>query len=184
MCSYRRLWLFSAPRQLGTYYYISAYIVTVTRPDYFIFSFHFKLTDPQGYAVYNSNDRIHRHKCSGPCTCQLSRQRGRHLESSDNWDMRPQTSGITQRPLPRGNTTPDSPFGYSSWPGLKRVHATHTHSSWQKNAFVQSWKQCFTQMDQPDKMSVKVKSQQLEDQPCHVLQDCHSHRPHHSCLVY
>ena len=30
--SYRRLWLFSAPRQLGAYYYISAYIITVTRP--------------------------------------------------------------------------------------------------------------------------------------------------------
>ena len=29
---YRRLWLFSAPRQLGAYYYISAYIITVTRP--------------------------------------------------------------------------------------------------------------------------------------------------------
>jgi len=37
-------------------------------------------------------------------------------------------------------------------------------------------------MDQPDKMSVKVKSLQLEDQPCHVLQDCHSHCPHHSWL--
>jgi len=31
---YRRLWLFSAPRQLGAYYYISAYIITVTRPGY------------------------------------------------------------------------------------------------------------------------------------------------------
>ena len=30
--SYHRLWWFSAPRQLGTYYYISAYIITVTRP--------------------------------------------------------------------------------------------------------------------------------------------------------
>ena len=29
---YRRLWLFSAPRQLGAYYCISAYIITVTRP--------------------------------------------------------------------------------------------------------------------------------------------------------
>jgi len=29
---YRRLWLFSVPRQLGTYYYTSAYIITVTRP--------------------------------------------------------------------------------------------------------------------------------------------------------
>jgi len=29
--TYRRLWLFSAPRQLGAYYYISAYIITVTR---------------------------------------------------------------------------------------------------------------------------------------------------------
>jgi len=31
--TYRRLWLFSAPRQLGAYYYISVYIITVTRPD-------------------------------------------------------------------------------------------------------------------------------------------------------
>ena len=30
--TYRRLWLFSAPRQLGAYYYISAYIIIVTRP--------------------------------------------------------------------------------------------------------------------------------------------------------
>jgi len=30
--NYRRLWLFSAPRQIGAYYYISAYIITVTRP--------------------------------------------------------------------------------------------------------------------------------------------------------
>ena len=29
---YCRLWLFSAPRQIGAYYYISAYIITVTRP--------------------------------------------------------------------------------------------------------------------------------------------------------
>ena len=29
---YRRLWFFSAPRQLGAYYYISAYLITVTRP--------------------------------------------------------------------------------------------------------------------------------------------------------
>ena len=29
---YRRLWLFSAPHQLGAYYFISAYIITVTRP--------------------------------------------------------------------------------------------------------------------------------------------------------
>jgi len=29
---YRRLWLFSAPRQLGAYYYISTYIITVTGP--------------------------------------------------------------------------------------------------------------------------------------------------------
>ena len=41
---------------------------------------------------------------SGPCTCQLSHQRGRYLESSNNWHMRPHTSGITQWPLPRGNT--------------------------------------------------------------------------------
>jgi len=30
--TYRRLWLFSAPRQLGAYYYISTYIITVIRP--------------------------------------------------------------------------------------------------------------------------------------------------------
>jgi len=30
--NYRRLWLFSTPRQLGAYYYISTYIITVTRP--------------------------------------------------------------------------------------------------------------------------------------------------------
>ena len=29
---YRRLWLFSAPRQLGAYYYISTHVITVTRP--------------------------------------------------------------------------------------------------------------------------------------------------------
>ena len=28
---YHRLWLFSAPHQLAAYYYISAYIITVTR---------------------------------------------------------------------------------------------------------------------------------------------------------
>ena len=32
IAAYRRLWLFSAPRQLGAYYYISAYIITVTWP--------------------------------------------------------------------------------------------------------------------------------------------------------
>ena len=29
---YRRLWLFNAPCQLGAYYYVSTYIITVTRP--------------------------------------------------------------------------------------------------------------------------------------------------------
>ena len=29
---YHRLWLFSVPRQLGAYYYISAYIITLKRP--------------------------------------------------------------------------------------------------------------------------------------------------------